>query len=131
MRASSIALALLLGCAVSGAGRPPSDGPAAAVDAAPSAVLARFVAAVEAARWPEAYALLTARWRGRLTPARLASDFAESGPMGRAAAGRVRGLLSAGVPLAVRDGTATLRVGGGRSAVLLLEDGGWKVDALE
>ncbi len=131
MRASSIALALLLGCAVPGLGRPPSDGPGAAVDAAPRAVLARFVAAVEAARWPEAYALLTSRWRGRLTPARLASDFAESGPMGRAAAGRVQGLLSAGVPLAVRDGTATLKVGGDRSVVLLLEDGSWKVDALE
>ncbi len=75
--------------------------------------------------------LLTARWRGRLTPARLASDFAASGQAGGAAAERVRALLSSGAPVAVGDGTATLTVGEGRSAILRLEEGGWKVDALE
>jgi hypothetical protein len=100
-------------------------------DGPPRIALARFVTAIDAQRWADAYALLSARWRARLTPARLASDYANSGSMGRVAADRVRALLTGGAPLTVREGTALLEIGEGRSAVLVREGDTWRVDALE
>ena len=93
--------------------------------------LERFSAAVERGRWGEAYPLLSARWRARETPSRLASDFAESGAVGQNAVRRVRVLLDAGVELSTRNDEAILAVGADRSARLVREDGRWRVEALE
>jgi hypothetical protein len=112
----------------------PSRPPPPAVDVAsgdPASVLGRFTAALQEGRWEEAYALLTARWRARSTPTRLAGDLAASGAAGREAMERVRALLASGARLAVSGPAASLRVAEGRSARLSLEDGAWRVDALE
>jgi hypothetical protein len=121
------------GCATTGAAaRPPAaaGAPEPAV-ATPAAVMARFVAAVEAGRWPEAYGLLSARWRAGSSPRRLELDFGGAGPVARETAARVSAALAAGAPLSVSDGRATLLVAPGRAAVLVAEAGGWRVDALE
>jgi hypothetical protein len=47
------------------------------------------------------------------------------------AASRARALLAAGALPAVEGRTAVLAVGQGRAAVLVEEDGAWRVDALE
>ena len=120
-------VALALGCA--GARGPRVDGLPA--DADPRRVLDRFTAALEAGRYDDAYPLLSARWRSRETPARLAADLAGSGAAGRDAVGRVRALLSAGAPVAVEGDTATLAVGEGRVARLTREPEGWRVESLE
>jgi hypothetical protein len=129
MRALALAAALALGCAA--AGRPVDPVPSGRSEAAAREVLVRFAGAVEGERWPEAYALLSARWRAAYTPTRLALDARGAGPVGREAAERVRALLAAGTPLAGDGNRRTLPVGTGRAAVLVLEQGGWRVDALE
>ena len=118
------ALAVAIACAAPSP-RPP--GP----DVDPRTVLDRFCAAVDRERWGEAYPLLSARWRARETPARLASDLAAAGPVGRDAVRRVRSLLAAGAALAVRADAATLAVGADRAARVVREPEGWRVDALE
>jgi hypothetical protein len=95
------------------------------------AVVGRFAAAVEAGRWPEAYRLLSARWRQVTTPGRLALDYAGAGPLAREAAGRAAAAATAGAPVRVDGPRAELPVGTGRAAILVVEDGGWRVDALE
>jgi hypothetical protein len=118
-------LSLLLGCAAAPAPRaPPSEDD-------PRAVLERFSSAVEARRWDEAYPLLSARWRVRETPSRLASDLAAAGPAGLDAVRRVRALLVAGTAVAVDGEVATLPIGTDRAARLVREDRAWRVDALE
>lgn len=97
---------------------------------APAAVLSRFVGALEAGRWAQAEGLLSARWRSGYTPSRLQADYAGAGPLAREAAARVQAAIRAGAPLQVEDGRAWLPVAGGR-ALLVAEDGGWRVDALE
>jgi hypothetical protein len=128
VRLAALAAALALSCAgPAGAGAVPTGrSEAAARDA-----LRRFADAAEAGRWTEAYALLSARWRGAYTPARLQADWRGAGPVGREAAERVRALLTAGEPLAGDPARRVLAVGEGRAAVVVLEDGGWRVDALE
>lgn len=116
--------ALLLACAAVPRGAPAGTPP-------PEAVLEEFAGALEAGRWAEAWPLLSARWRARSTPARLAGDWSASGPVGAEAAARVRALLASGARLAVGPREATLAVGEGRRARLLREEGGWRVDALE
>ncbi len=96
----------------------------------PAEVLARFVDALEAGRWAQADALLSARWRSAYTPSRLQADHAGAGPIAREAAARVREALRAGTPFRIEDGTASLPMAGGR-ALLVAEDGGWRVDAME
>ena len=118
------ALALALGCAAP-APRPPAP------SGDPRSILDRFCADVDAGRWDDAYPLLSARWRGRETPARLASDLAAAGPVGRDAVRRVRSLLAADAPLATSGDVATLAVGAGRAARVVREPEGWRVDALE
>jgi hypothetical protein len=120
------ALLALLSAACAGAPRAPPP-----PDAAPAAVLERFAEAVEGGRWEEAFALLSARWRARTTPARLAADWRASGPVGPEAAARVLALLRSGLPLEVGPRQAVLPVAEGRRARLLAEDGSWRVDALE
>jgi len=133
------ALSLFLGAALAaascaGPSRPgmdiPPPGPPGARADTPAAVLSRFVDALEAGRWQEADALLSARWRAAYGPARLAADWAGAGPLAREAAGRVARALAAGTPLAVDGGRATLPVAGGQ-ALLVAEAGRWRVDALE
>jgi hypothetical protein len=95
------------------------------------AALLRFAAAVDAGRWKEAWALLSARWRARSTPASLERDFRESGPVGAEAVARVRALLDAGARLRAAGREATLAVGEGRAARLAGEEGGWRVERIE
>jgi hypothetical protein len=129
MRALALAAALAIGCA--GARHPAAPLPSGRSEAAAREALGRFAGAVEAERWPEAYALLSARWRAAYTPTRLALDARGAGPVGREAAERVQALLAAGTPLAGEGATRTLPVGSGRAAILVLEADGWRVDALE
>ncbi|HTN52532.1 MAG TPA: hypothetical protein VML50_09040 [Anaeromyxobacter sp.] len=124
------ALALALGCAAgSPRGYPPI--PRGDDDAAARAVLGRFAGAVQAGRWDEAHALLTARWRDAYTASRLAADYRGAGPVASDAAGRVAALLAAGAPLTRDRDRVTLPAGPGLAAVLLLEEGSWRVDRLE
>jgi hypothetical protein len=135
------AAALLCGCVLAGcpgprrAAAPPtadSEGPAGRdAGGGPEAVLTDFVAALEAGRWPEAYALLSARWRARYTPERLAADWGAAGPVSRDAAARVAALLASGAAVPVEGRRARLPVGDGKAAQLLLEEGRWRIDALE
>jgi hypothetical protein len=125
VRTVPLALVLLASCAAPQ--RPPGDPAAEAAGAA----LSRFVAAVDQGHWPEAWSLLSAQWRGRETPERLAVDLAASGPVGASAVARARAALAAGILPDVRDRAAALAVGGGRAVALVLEDGSWRVDALE
>ncbi|MBI5066631.1 MAG: hypothetical protein HZB56_00205 [Deltaproteobacteria bacterium] len=124
MRSLALASALLLSCAAA-----PRAAPAGA--ARPEVVLEQFAAAVEEGRWSEAWPLLSAAWRARTTPARLAADWTASGPVGPEAAARVRALLAAGTALAVGPREASLAVGQGRQARLVREPEGWRVEALE
>lgn len=100
----------------------PDDGP-------PRAALLRFLAALDARRYSDAYGLLSARWRARYTPERLEQDFGLSGAIGRDSAERARALSAA--PFKLERGRAVLPIGEGRAALLVLEEGGWRVDALE
>jgi hypothetical protein len=126
--AVAAALLALAGCRTGGANRaiPSGLGEAEARE-----VLHRFARAVQARRWPEAYALLSDRWRASYTPARLAADHEAAGPVSRDAAERVLALLAAGTPLERDGGHVALPVGAGRAATLVAEPGGWRVDALE
>ena len=126
--AAAALLAVLGGCATSGAGR--SGGTESVSHEPPAAVLLRFVTALEAGRWADAQGLLSARWRGAYTPSRLAADWGGAGPLAREAAAHVRSALSTGAAVQVGDGRAVLPVAGGR-ALLVAEAGGWRVEALE
>ncbi len=121
-----LALAGLVLAACAGAPRAVRPAPAE-----PAAVLERFAEAAQDDRWEEAWALLSARWRARTTPARLAADWRAAGPVGSEAAARVLALLRSGAPLAVGPREAVLAVAEGRRARLLSEEGGWRVDSLE
>jgi hypothetical protein len=125
---AALASACALACA---AGRPFPPLPAGADEAAAREVLARFARALEAGRFDEAHALLSARWRGAYTPGRLALDWRGAGAAGRESAGRVVARLAAREPLERAAGTARLALGSGRAAVVVAEPGGWRVDALE
>ncbi len=126
--ALAAALALCACGAPSGAVRPLPAGRAAA---AAREALSRFARDLQDRRWSDAYALLSARWRAEYTPSRLAADYEGVGPLGREQAERVLALLAADAPLASEGGRLSLPVGTGRAAVLVLEGGGWRVDALE
>lgn len=126
-------LAALAACALAcaGAARPFPPPPAGTDDAAAREVLARFARALEAGRFDEAHALLSARWRAAYTPGRLALDWRGAGPSAREAAGRVAARLAAGEPLRREGAAAQLGVGPGRAACVVAEASGWRVDALE
>ena len=153
-RALTLALALLAaGCAGPGAEAAGPRGRAATGPAMPPAalsprlpagpgaraspaevalgVLLRFCDAGKAGRWPEAWGLLSARWRGALTPEQLAADWAGAGPLAREAAERVEAQALAGVPLTGAGRELQLVVAPGRAARLVEEGGAWRVDALE
>jgi len=126
--AAALACAVALACAGAGRPRPP---PAGLDDGAAREVLARFCRAVEASRWGEAEALLSARWRAAYTPARLAADRAGAGPAAGEAAARALAAVAAGAPVVRAGPRASVPVGPDRAAVLVAEGGGWRVDALE
>ncbi len=116
--------AAALGCAGGRAARAPRAD-------APDAALRAFAAALTGGRFEEAHALLSARWRTAYTPRRLEVDLAGAGPAGREAAARALSALDSGAPLVREGAVARLPLGGDRAVLLVLEDGGWKVDALE
>jgi hypothetical protein len=138
------ALTLALGLSGCGAaGRASAGGLATAAPpgqpdlsaAAARQVLTRFAQALEAGRWPEAWSLLSPRWRVATTPERLAADWRGAGPVARESAARVVALLQAGAALdgAPGEGGGPLRlaVGAGRAARVVAEAGGWRIDSLE
>lgn len=129
MRAlAAVGFALALSCATAGPRR------AAEGLAAQEAreVLSGFARALEEGRFADAHALLALRWRSGYTPGRLALDFGGAGPMAGEAARRVLAAISAGgSPVPDAEGRARLPLGGGRAAVLVAEEGAWRVDALE
>ncbi len=128
----ALALTAVLACAcASGGARPYPPPPAGVNDAAAREVLDRFARALQAGRFDEAHALLSTRWRQAYTPGRLALDFRGAGPWGREAATRVVARLAGGEPLLRGPGVARLPTGDGRTALLVQEPGGWRVDALE
>lgn len=122
----SLVLAGAIGCAGGRAARAPE-----VRAGTPDAALRAFAAALGDGRIEAAWELLSARWRAAYTPSRLAVDLAGAGPAGQEAAQRAVSALDVGAPV-LRDGdTARVPLGGGRAAVVVLEAGGWKVDALE
>jgi hypothetical protein len=128
LAAVAAALLALAACRTDGTGRPIPSGLG---ESEAREVLHRFARAVQERRWPEAYALLSGRWRAVYTPARLGADHEGAGPASRDAAERVLALLAAGAPLEGGGGRVALPVGAGRAATLVAEAGGWRVDALE
>jgi hypothetical protein len=130
-RTAALLLAAAVAACAATAGRPFPPPPAATDADAAREVLGRFARALEAGRFDEAHALLSARWRAGYTPGRLALDFRGAGPAAREAAERVAAQLAAGEPLERSGDTARVALGGGRAAVLVVEAGGWRVDALE
>jgi hypothetical protein len=129
LRALAAAAACALACA--GAERPFPPPPSGTGDAAAREVLGRFARALEAGRFDEAHALLSARWRAAYTPGRLALDWQGAGAGGREAARRVLARLEARDPVDREGAAARLAVGAGRAARVVVEPGGWRVDALE
>jgi hypothetical protein len=125
----ALVAAAALGCASSSHRFAPP--PAGTDDAAAREVLGRFARALEAGRYEEAQALLSARWRQAYTPGRLALDFRGAGPWGRESAERVLARLGAGEALRRGPDWARLPVDEGRTALLVQEPAGWRVDALE
>jgi len=130
-RAATLLLSCAIACAGPGAARTFPPPPAGTDDAAAREVLGRFARALDAGRFDEAHALLSARWRATYTPGRLALDFRGAGPAAREAAARVAAGVAAGEPVERAREGARLSVGGGRAALLVAEGGGWRVDALE
>jgi hypothetical protein len=128
-RALLVAAALAAACA--GAGRPFPPPPAGRDEEAAREVLRRFARALEAERFDEAHALLSARWRAAYTPGRLALDWRGAGAAGREAAARAVARVEARAPLERSAGAARLPVAAGRAALLVAEADGWRVDALE
>jgi hypothetical protein len=128
---AALLLAPSLACETTGAARGGAGAGGGTVSPEPpAAILSRFVTALEAGRWADAHALLSARWRSSYTPSRLAADYGGAGPLAREAAAHVRTAILGGTALQVGDGRAVLPVAGGR-ALLVAEAAGWRVDALE
>lgn len=129
-RPAILLLVAALACATPGPRTAPPP-PAGTDPAAARVVLGRFARALAAGRFDEAHALLSARWRQVYTPGRLALDFGGAGAWARERAASVLARLDAGEPLVHGPGTARLPTGDGRTALVVQEAGGWRVDALE
>jgi hypothetical protein len=120
---NAVLLALLLSLGLLGCATPAP--PARAGAEGPSLVLDRFVEAARAGRFTDAHRLLSARWRQRVSPARLAEDFAAEPLAGRRLA------ATAGAALRTSGSRAEAPLGEGRTLVLVEEPDGWRVDRLE
>lgn len=136
MRSSSVGLVFVLALAALGAGATGcaagrAERGAQARAGSPEEALRGFTAALRDGRLDAATELLSARWRAAYTPRRLAVDLAGAGPAGQEAAQRAVSALDAGARFVRTGDTARVPLGGDRAAVVVLEPGGWKVDALE
>jgi hypothetical protein len=98
--------------------------PRAPDDATPQAAASRFLDAVEAGRWDDAYQLLSARWRERLTPARLQADREQGGALAQDKLERAR--------IALREAPTIEgdQASFGGAIRLEKESGGWRIDGL-
>ncbi|HEX9051688.1 MAG TPA: hypothetical protein VF841_14245 [Anaeromyxobacter sp.] len=128
--APAAALAAALACATARP-QPAAPLPQGLDDGAARASLGRFARDLGDRRFDDALRLLSARWRDAYTPGRLAVDFAGGGPSAREAATRVLAALASGAVLERAAGRARLPLGEGRAAVLVAEEGSWRVDAIE
>lgn len=94
----------------------------------PRAVLGRFLDAVDAKDWQTAWSLLSAPLRARYTPERLRDDF-EHEPLAKERLRRARVALKG--PVKVGASEAIFPVGGSHAVTLVLEDGEYRVAAIE
>ncbi len=130
-RVPAAAVAAAIACATA-APKPDAPLPQGLDDGAARAALERFARDLGQGRFDDARRLLSARWRDAYpTPGRLAMDFGGGGPAAREAAARVLAALASGAALERSGPRARLPVREGRAAVLVAEDGAWRVDALE
>ncbi len=130
-RLPAAALAAALACATAAPKAPPPL-PQGLDDAAARASLERFARDLGQGRFDDAQRLRSARWRDAYpAPGRLAMDFGGGGPAAREAAARVLAALASGAALERSGPRARLPVGEGRAAVVVAEDGSWRVDAVE
>ncbi len=94
----------------------------------PRASLSRFLDTVEARDWQKAWSQLAAPLRARYTPERLREDF-EREPLAKERLRRARLALNA--TIRVGAGEALFPLGEDRAVVLVLEDGEYRVAAIE
>jgi hypothetical protein len=94
----------------------------------PRAALTRFLDAVEAKDWKGAWGLLSAPLRARYTPERLREDF-EHEPLAKERLRRARIALKGPVKVAANE--ALFPVGEDRAVRLILEEGEYRVSAIE
>ncbi|MBZ4397411.1 MULTISPECIES: hypothetical protein [unclassified Myxococcus] len=94
----------------------------------PRAALRRFLDASDAKDWKTAYGLLAAPLRARYTPERLKEDF-EREPLSKERLRRAR--LALNTHVRVGAGEAVFPLGDERAVLLVLEDGEYRVLALE
>ncbi|MFB1482693.1 hypothetical protein [Corallococcus sp. RDP092CA] len=94
----------------------------------PRAALKRFLEEVESRDWKGAWGLLASPLRARYTPERLREDF-EREPLAKERLRRARLALNTHVRVAA--GEALFPLGGERAVRLVLEDGEYRVAAIE
>ncbi|NMO19718.1 hypothetical protein HPC49_35270 [Pyxidicoccus fallax] len=94
----------------------------------PRAALSRFLDTVEARDWKTAWSLLAAPLRARYTPERLREDF-EREPLAKERLRRARLALNTHVRVGAAE--AVFPLGEDRAVVLVLEDGEYRVAAIE
>ncbi len=129
LRASSALALAALACA-SAPARPWPPFPAGLGEEAARETVQRFASALEAGRFEEAQALLSARWRAAYDARRLALDFSGNAPA-RSMAREVLARLAVGqAPVRASGGRATVRLEGAGEAVVVAEGGSWRVETL-
>ncbi|MBN1203614.1 MAG: hypothetical protein JXB05_01650 [Myxococcaceae bacterium] len=92
------------------------------------AALTRFLNAVEARDWEKAWSLLSAPLRSRYTPDRFREDFQRE-PLAKERLRRARLALRGNVKVTTAD--ATFALGADRAVRLILEEGEYRVAAIE
>ncbi|NTX36687.1 hypothetical protein HUA78_19760 [Myxococcus sp. CA033] len=94
----------------------------------PRAALRRFLDASDAKDWKTAWSLLAAPLRARYTPERLREDF-DRDPLAKERLRRAR--LALNTHVRVGAGEAVFPIGDERAVLLVLEDGEYRLSALE
>ena len=92
------------------------------------AVLTRFLNAVDARDWEKAWSLLSASLRSRYTPDRFRDDFQRE-PLAKERVRKARLALRGNVKVTNTD--ATIALGADRAVQLVLEEGEYRVAAIE